>query len=102
MKNVMKAIVTTATMKVRTPLRHRDRRAGEAEQPLGAAVALDRLADPSLELVALGEAAERAPALGDVVDVAGQRVGEPARLVDERRDEQRIRTRRSRRVRAGP
>src|SRR4029453_7964573 len=70
-------------------LRDRESRAGEAEQALSAAAFLNGLTNPFVEVVALGEPAQRPSAGRNVVDVAGQRSGKTADLIHERRDEER-------------
>ena len=70
------------------PLRDRDRGAGEAEH-LRRSTGFDRVPDPLRDVVLRLEEAEAPAAMRDVVDVAGERVGEAVHLADERRDEER-------------
>ena len=74
--------MTTAIDGVEDALRHRQRRAREAEHAAGAAL-LDRLAHLLDDVVVALEEAEPAPALGQVVDVAGDRVCEVVHLAHE-------------------
>ena len=60
----------------------------ERPSTFGGALLVERLAHSFDDVVLALEEAERAPSLGQVLDVAGHGVGEVVDLVDERRDEQ--------------
>ena len=88
MKNVRNVIVIAPITMLTTPFVMETRSARQSEHSLRAAV-VDLLPDLLDDVVFRLEEAEPAPALRDVVDVAGHGVDELVHVVDERRDEQR-------------
>ena len=88
MKKVRKVIVIAPIDDVDDTFRDGERSAGQSEHSLRAAV-VQLLPDLLDDVVLRLEEAEPAPALRDVVDIAGHGVDELVHVVDERRDEER-------------
>ena len=79
--------MTTATTALTNALRHRERRAREAEDVAGATLLDASRTRSTMWYVALEEA-EPAAALREVVDVVGHLLSELVHLIDELRDDE--------------